>query len=537
LKLVLTDNQPQRAQRAQRAQRTQRGRPFAKKENMKLKKLIKDLPITQVKGSKDLEITGICSNSKLAAPGSLFIARRGRADDGMLYVPEAIAAGAVAILTDIYDPLLDKSITQLVHPDVASMESAVAAQYHQFAAKEMFMVGITGTNGKTTTSFLIKHLLDKADGPSGLIGTIKYIIGEHQYDAIRTTPDTVSNQKMLREMVHQGCKSAIMEVTSHALDQHRVDYIDFDTAVFTNLTLDHLDYHQTMDHYCTAKNKLFRSLDPSIIKSAHPYPKVAVINSDSPWSQKIMEGCKGEVINYSIQGSGDLRAEGICLSPAGTSFTLNFKGEKVPFTWPLVGRFNTYNCLAAAAVGLSRKIPLEIIAKVLESAPFVPGRLQVVPNPLNLKIYVDFAHTDDALRNVLECLHEFKTARIITIFGCGGNRDASKRPKMAQVCQELSDISIVTSDNPRQEEPMEIIKQILSGFSDHNCYIVELDRQKAIERAIEVATPEDIILIAGKGHEKYQIMAHKTIEFEDRKVALQICQQKAETQKFTNTPA
>lgn len=494
---------------------------------MKLKKLLKEIPHTQIKGSKDLDITGICANSKLVAPGNLFIARKGLSDDGMLYIPEAVAAGAVAVLTDIFDPLLNKSVTQILHPNVASLEGVVAAHYYQFAGNEMFMVGITGTNGKTTTSFLVKHLLDHFTGPCGLIGTIEYIIGQHRYQATRTTPDAVSTHKMLREMAHQGCQSAVMEVTSHALDQHRVDCIDFDTAVFTNLTLDHLDYHQTMDDYLLAKNKLFRSLNPNNKKKAHPYPKMAIINADSPWHKKICEGCPATILTYAIEADADLKAENIKLSPSGTTMTLNFKGQKVDLAWPLVGRFNTYNCLAAVGVGLSRNIPLEKIVPVLEKAPSIPGRLQVVPNPLGLKIYVDFAHSDDALLNVLKCLQEFKTGRIITVFGCGGNRDTTKRPKMAKVCQDHADITIVTSDNPRNEDPAEIIHQIIKGFSMRERYLVEQDRYTAIEKAIDLATPDDIILIAGKGHEPYQIFAHKTIEFDDRKVALEICQKKA----------
>ncbi|MEI8364923.1 MAG: UDP-N-acetylmuramoyl-L-alanyl-D-glutamate--2,6-diaminopimelate ligase [Parachlamydiaceae bacterium] len=501
---------------------------------MKLKQLIKDIPFKQIKGAKDLVITGICSNSKLVSPGNLFIARRGRADDGMTYIPEAVAAGAIAVFTDIFDPLIDKSVTQIIHPDVAALEGVIAANYYQFASNEMFMVGITGTNGKTTTSFLVKHLLDNLVGLCGLIGTIKYVIGEHHYDAVRTTPDAVSNQKMLREMVLQHCQSAVMEVTSHALDQHRVDCINFDTAVFTNLTLDHLDYHMTMEHYSQSKNRLFRSLDPSKKKKIHPYPKVAVVNIDNAWYKKMIEGCRAEIITYGMSPEADLKAENVLLTPAGASFVINFRGHQVPFTWALSGRFNVYNCLAAVAVGLSRRLPLEAIAKVLETAPAIPGRLQAIPNPLGLKIYIDFAHSDDALLNVLECLQEFKTGRLITVFGCGGNRDTGKRPKMARVCEKHSDISIVTSDNPRNESPMEIIRQIITGFSNDKCYIIELDRRKAIEKAIDLATPEDIILIAGKGHEPYQIFAHQTIEFDDKKVALQICQERSQTHLWHN---
>lgn len=491
---------------------------------MKLKKLLKDLPILQVKGTKDLDITGVCANSKLVAPGNLFIARKGRSEDGTLYIPEAVAAGAGAILTDIYDPLLNKDITQLIHPDVAKIEGLVASHYYQFPSNELYMVALTGTNGKTTTSFLIKHLLDSIEGNCGLIGTIEYIIGQHRYAATRTTPDVSTNHKMLREMVNQRCRNAVMEVTSHALDQGRVDGIDFDAAIFTNLTIDHLDYHRTMDQYAAAKNILFRNLDPSKKKPARPFPKKAIVNADNPWCKKIIEGCRADIITYGLSNSADLSAKEIHLTPTGTSLTLCYHGENVPLRWPLIGRFNAYNCLAAAAVGISRNIPLQTIAEIMASAPSVPGRLEPVPNDLGLKIYVDFAHSDDALANVLECLQELKTGRIITVFGCGGDRDISKRPKMAQVCEQLSDLVIVTSDNPRTENPAEIARQITQGFSRKDSHLVELDRHKAIERAIEAAAPEDIVLIAGKGHEAYQIFAHKTIEFDDRKVASQICQ-------------
>jgi len=331
---------------------------------MKLKKLLKEIPIRQIKGSKDLDITGVCANSKLVAPGNLFIARRGRADDGSIYIPEAVAAGAVAVVTDIYDPLL--KVTQLIHQDVADVEGLFAAQYYQFASNEMFMVGITGTNGKTTTSFLVKHLLDNVAGQSGLIGTIEYIIGSHRYQATRTTPDVSTTHKMLREMALQGCKNAVMEVTSHALDQRRVDYIEFDVAVFTNLTLDHMDYHQTMDVYAHAKNKLFRSLNPSKKKKCHAFPKCAIVNIDSPWYETMLEGCKANVITYGLSNRADLSAENIKLTPKGTTLTLNYKGHRVSLEWPLVGRFNTYNCLAATAVGLAVISPWNALLKYLQ---------------------------------------------------------------------------------------------------------------------------------------------------------------------------
>lgn len=491
---------------------------------MKLRKLLKDIPFQKFKGSKDIEITGVCANSKLVAPGNLFIARKGQVIDGVQYIPEAIAAGAVAVVSDIYDPSF-KDVAQIIHPDVASIEGLIAAHYYQFPSDEMYMVGVTGTNGKTTTTFLIKHLLDTLEGPCGLIGTIEYIIGQHRYQATRTTPDVTANHKMLREMINQGCRSAIMEVTSHALDQGRVQNIDYDVAIFSNLTLDHLDYHQTMDNYCAAKNKLFKGHDPSRKKKNKGSSKIAVVNADSLWMPRIIEGCKAPVLTYGMLDDADLKASNVQLTSSGTHFDLLYQGQKEAFSIPLVGRFNVYNTLAAISVGINRGAPLADIAQILRTAPAVPGRLQAVPNSLGIKIYVDFAHSDDALVNVLECLQELKTARIITLFGCGGDRDQTKRPKMAQAAEEYSDICIVTSDNPRSEDPVEIARQITKGFKHPNKHILEMDRRAAIERAIAMAHPDDIILIAGKGHETYQIFAHKTIEFDDAKVASQCCQQ------------
>lgn len=499
---------------------------------MKLKRLLKDIPVQQVKGSKEVEISGICLNSKLVSPGNLFIAKKGRTEDGAQYIPEAIAAGAVAILTDMYDPFL-KDVTQLVDPNIKSMEALLAAHYYQHASDELFMVGITGTNGKTTTSFLIKHLLDSIYGPCGLIGTIEYIIGNQHYQATRTTPDVATNHKMLREMILHGCRSAVMEVTSHALDQGRVAHIEYDVAVFTNLTVDHLDYHQTMESYCQTKAKLFTSLKCDTTQRKKLTAKTAVINVDSPWQEKMREGCRANILTYGIDNPTDLRATDIHMSGLSTTFNMTYKGKTVSCTSPLIGRFNVYNVLAAVAVLLARNVPLELISTLVAKFSSVAGRLEPVPNALGLKIYVDFAHSDDALTNVLECLQEIKKGRIITVFGCGGDRDQTKRPRMAQSCEALSDISIVTTDNPRSEDPNEIIRQVVSGFKKKESYQIESDRYKAIERAIAMATSDDIILIAGKGHEPYQIYAHKVIEFDDRKVSARICQEKAKVKQPT----
>lgn len=487
---------------------------------MKIKKLLKDLPEAQIKGSKEVEITGICINSKVIAPGNLFIAKKGLANDGSQYIQEAIEAGAVAIVTDMYDPSL-KDITQIIHPNINFLESYLAAHYYQYPSNDLFIVGITGTNGKTTTSFLVKYLLDTLKSPCGLIGTIEYILGKNRYQATRTTPDVVSNHKMLREMVMQECLSAVMEVTSHALDQGRVNHIEFDVAIFTNLTLDHLDYHKSMENYAAVKSKLFTSLNTKAAPS-----KLAVVNVDNPWHAKMIEDCQAPILTYGIDQPADLRATEIHLSATGTTFKVTYKGKTVSCKTDMVGRFNVYNNLAAMAVGLARDEPLDVIAEIMKFAPPVSARLEPVTNELGLQIYVDFAHSDDALLNVLKSLHEFKEGRILTVFGCGGDRDKTKRAPMAKVSEKWSDLSIVTSDNPRSEDPDEIIRNVIVGFEKPENYVVEVDRYAAIEYAINLATPNDIVLIAGKGHEAYQIFAHKTIEFDDRKVAKQICQRK-----------
>ncbi len=489
---------------------------------MKLKKLFKELDECQIKGSKETSITGITANSKLVAPGNLFIAKKGKTHDGGHYIPEAIEAGACAILTDLFDPSL-KQVVQIIHPNPLAIESTLASEYYQHPSDELFMVGITGTNGKTTISFLLKSLLDTFHGPCGLIGTIEYIVGTHRYQATRTTPDVINNHKMLREMCASGSQSAVMEVTSHALDQGRVDKIDFDVAVFSNLTLDHLDYHISMEQYCEAKKRLFMALEnPSGKKTT---PKWAVINNDSPWAGQIMQGCRVNCLTYGIDQKADLQATKIRLGRQGTYAAVTYQNETVECFWPLAGRFNIYNCLAAMGVMLTRGVSLKALAEKMAGLPTVRGRLEPVPNALDLKIYVDFAHSDDALLNVLETLTEIKKGKLLVVFGCGGDRDKTKRPKMAQACERFADLSIVTSDNPRSEDPQVICQEIVKGFTKQNAFFVEVDRRAAIQKAIEIAEPNDIILIAGKGHETYQVFAHKTIEFDDVKVAADICSQ------------
>ncbi len=481
---------------------------------MKLKKILKDIPVEMVKGSKEIEISGITANSKLVAPGNLFIAKKGLTHDGARFIPEALAAGASAIVTDIYDPFLE-NVVQIVHLDARAIESELAKNYYQAADEALLLVGITGTNGKTTCSYLVKHLLEKLDIPCGLIGTIECIVGKNTLPSMLTTPDVITSHKLLYEMVANQCKAAVMEVSSQGLDQGRVRGMDFDIAVFTNLTRDHLDYHKTMEDYAAAKAKLFASLGEK---------KTAIANADDPHSSLLLNGCKARVLTYGIELPADVRATHLLLSSKGVQFQVHYQEEVQPFTSNLIGRFNVYNCLAAIAVGLSRGVSLPQVLEALRSFKKVPGRLERVANHRGLNIFVDYAHTDDALKNVLETLREIKKGRLITVFGCGGNRDPGKRPQMGAVAEEFSDQVLVTSDNPRGEDPSEIIKQILGGIKNLGQVIVEPDRKQAIEQAIRLTHENDILLIAGKGHETYQSLAHQTIDFDDRKIAQEACE-------------
>lgn len=487
---------------------------------MKLKALFKDIAVESVKGSREVEITGISTNSKVVGPGNLFIAKKGSNHDGRLFIPEAINAGAAAILSDFYDPTL-KDVVQIVHPQSAMLEATLAARYYHFPSDELFTVGITGTNGKTTTAALVKHLMDSIDKPCGLIGTIEYIIGEHHYPASLTSPDVVSNHKMLREMVLQGCKAAVMETSSHGLEQGRLQFIDFDAAIFTNLSHDHLDYHGTMENYCLAKNRLFRELHRHVNDKRGE--KVAIVNADDPWATMILEGCDAPTQTFGMASQANVTASDIVLNLKESRFMVRHHEKRVPFFLPLIGKHNIQNALAVVTLGLSLGVPLEKLADIMSQAPQVKGRLERVSNDLGLNIFVDFAHTPKALENVLSVMRELTQGKVITVFGCGGNRDALKRPVMAQAAEKFSDFTIVTTDNARSEDPGAIAQDIVAGFSGHAAYTVELDRREAISKAIQSAKNGDTILIAGKGHESRQLFMHQVVEFSDADVAKACC--------------
>ena len=480
---------------------------------MKLKKLLKDLPEIQVKGAKEVEITGVCANSHCVAPGNLFIAKKGLIHDGAQFIADAISAGASAVLTDMYDPSL--KVAQLICPDIIAMEALLAARFYDSPSDRLFTVAVTGTNGKTTTTYLIKHMLERHGDPCGLIGTIEYIIGPHRHEADRTTPDLCTNQKMLAEMVKHGCTAAAMEVTSHGLIQGRINQIHFDVLVFTNLTQDHLDYHVSMAEYAKAKSLLFH-------QQHKPHTR-AVVNKDDPWFAHVVEGTQYPLLTFGIDQPADVRAISIELNTQGTEFTALYQGESVRFCTPLTGRHNVYNSLAVIGVGLARGMSLAELVPVLATFPAVPGRLQRVPNALNLNIYVDYAHKPDAMVNVLKTLREATKGRLIIVFGAGGDRDRTKRPLMGAAADTYADLAIITSDNPRTEDPMKICEQICAGFRNPAQPQIIVNRREAMSKAIRMATQDDIVLIAGRGHEPRQIFAHHTIDFNDVEVTQQIC--------------
>ncbi len=479
---------------------------------MKLKTLIQGLPV-QVKGAKEISIAGLSSDSRKTAPGTLFIAKKGGGSDGAAFIPQAVENGAAAILTNLYNPFL--KLPQLIHPDPQTIEPLLADRFYRSPSKELFLFGVTGTNGKTTTTYLVKHLLDRIGRPSGLVGTVETILRTRRFFSTLTTHDVLSNQKLLREMADDGCKAASFEVSSHGLDQGRVAEMAFDAALFTNLTPDHLDYHKNMGEYALAKRRLFEMLDMSPKKN-----KIAIANGDDPAAIRMLSGIRSPRLLFGLGPDVDIRAESIEFSASGTRFLVSHAKEQERFSTRLIGRFNVYNLLGAIALGVHLGCTLSEMARHFADFSGVPGRLERVENRTGKHVFVDYAHTGDALENVLSTLREIAPGKIHTVFGAGGGRDPGRRSGLARAAETFSDRCIITSDNPRNEDPEEICRQILAAIREPSRVSVELDRKKAIERAIAQAAPGDLVLIAGKGHEKVQIFAHRTVPFDDVAVAM-----------------
>ncbi len=461
------------------------------------------------------EIAGLDYDSRRVQPGWCFVAMRGEATDGNRYIDAALAAGAVAVVSDEVkiEPKGEVAWAQVPHGRRAL--ARLSANFYKRPAEKLANSGITGTNGKTTTSFLLESILQAAGRKTALVGTVEYHVAGKVLPAPHTTPEPLELNQMLAEALRNGATESVMEVSSHALAQQRVFGIPYDVAVFTNLTRDHLDYHKDFDDYFAAKRALFEGVgtDP---------PRVAVVNVEDEYGKKLAKFSKSrsQLLTYGVE-QGDFHADKVDVGMNGTRFDLVTPERTVPLWSPLIGRVNVYNILAAAAAALARKCAPEAIASGIERLARVPGRFERVDAGQPFTVVVDYAHTDDALRNLTSLAREFVSrGRVITVFGCGGDRDRAKRPLMGEAAGRGSDYVILTSDNPRSEEPMAIIHDVLPGLERSKTpFVVESDRTKAITMAVEKAAPGDIVLIAGKGHEKVQITRQGAHPFDDVEVA------------------
>lgn len=478
---------------------------------MKLSELLKKVQHLAVRGSPEREVNGIAYDSRKVAADMVFVAIPGAHCDGFEYAEEAIKRGATAVVTS-HARLSTRDVTQIQVEDARQALAEISDAFYGHPSGPLTVVGVTGTNGKTTTAFMIRDVLESAGYAPGLIGTVQYEIGARVIPARRTTPEALEIQDYLNQMIRAGCRSVAMEVSSHALAQQRVSGVEFDVAIFTNLTRDHLDYHHTMDRYYEAKRRLFIGLGRGTKRA------VAVINYDDPWGRRLAAepDLRAEVITFGIEPGAMVQVVDMKLGPSGSECRLRTPwGEGVVRT-PLLGRFNVQNVLGAYTAGRVLNIGEDALVRALAARTRVPGRLEEIPVDRGWRVFVDYAHTDDALANVLETLRRFTAGRLIVVFGCGGNRDQSKRPLMGEVASRLSDMAIVTSDNPRDEAPLAIISQICAGFGTRTNFEVVEDRAKAIAMALAVAREGDVVLIAGKGHETTQEIAGVQLLFDDR---------------------
>ena len=530
---------------------------------MKLKELLHGLDVLELHADEALDITGVQYDSRQVTPGALFVAISGFQTDGHKYIPKAMENGAVCV---VCEKKPETDIPYVLVSDARSALAALGANWFGHPADAMCVVGITGTNGKTTSTYLLKHVLEKTLGAKvGLIGTIQNMIGDEILHTERTTPESFELQKLFADMRDAGCTHVIMEVSSHALVLHRADQIRFSAAVFTNLTEDHLDFHKTMDAYCDAKAMLFRRCE------------TGAVNVDDAYAKRIMEQADCRLLTYSAQGNpASLMAEHIGLFSDRVEFDAVYQDERAAVTLGIPGIFSVYNALGVIAAALALHIPLAEIADALRTAQSVKGRVEVVPTPgKDYTVLIDYSHTPDSLENILRAVRGFCTGRIIAVFGCGGDRDPFKRPVMGKIAAELSDLAIVTSDNPRTEDPYKILRQILAGMQGRiiavfGCggdrdpfkrpvmgkiaaelsdlaivtsdnprtedpykilrqilagmqdtetpYEVIESRVSAIGRAMELAQKDDVIVLCGKGHETYQEVGHEKHHLDEREV-------------------
>ena len=466
-------------------------------------------PIAHTLYGEDTEVGALCYNSRKVQPGDVFCCVTGTFADGHAFAKQAIDAGAAALVVEHRLPF---DIPQLLVDNTRIAMAEMAASLYHYPSSSMCMVGVTGTNGKTSVTYMIKSIMEAMGKKVGLIGTIRNMIGQRNIDTERTTPESVDLQGILAMMRDDGVDVVVMEVSSHSLDQHRVHGIQFDVGIFTNLTQDHLDYHKTFENYFAAKKKLF---DQS---------NVAVINVDDSYAQELMQGLSIPIITYGIREKADVRATNIDISTRGVQFDL-YRGEEMqPMYIPIPGLFSVFNALAAASATVRLGCPLEVIKKALERMVSVSGRLEPLPTPgREYSVLLDYAHTPDALENVLKTIRGFCRGRLIALFGCGGDRDHAKRPIMGEIAGRYADFLVVTTDNPRTENPMDIIESIMEGVKKSGCdYVVIENRREAIEFALSHAKKDDVILLAGKGHETYQEINGGKHHFDEKEIVAEI---------------
>ena len=457
----------------------------------------------------DLIVSGLALDSRKVKEGFLFFALPGEKEDGGEFIAEAKARGAACAVCE-HPP--ETEIPYILVPDAHKALALCAAVWYGTPAGKLTVVGVTGTNGKTTTTCLIKQLLERTKGAKvGLIGTNQNLIGESAVPAERTTPDALTLQRLLAQMVDAGCTYAVMEVSSHALMQKRVEGIRFRVGVFTNLTQDHLDYHGTMEAYCEAKARLFDQCD------------IACVNGDDKWTERLLARFAGESVTFGQDMTNDLVGWRARYENDGVRFTACTDLDHEETRIGIPGGFSLYNALAALCAVQALGVPLHALAEALQGCIGVKGRCEVVPLSAPLTVIIDYAHTPDGLVNILKTVRGFTKGRLISVFGCGGDRDKTKRPKMGKIAAEMSDIAIVTSDNPRTEEPLAIIDDILEGMKGfEEKYEVVPDRREAIAHAMKIAKEGDVIVLAGKGHETYQILKDKTIDFDEHAIVKEI---------------
>lgn len=476
---------------------------------MRLKELLKGLDYSVVKGSEDIEVNNLQYDNRKIEAKDVFFCISGFVVDGHNFAASASSKGAAAVICE-KEVEVEGNTTIIMVENTRRALSIMSSNFYEEPSKKLKMIGITGTNGKTTSTYMIKAILEEAGYKVGLVGTIANYIGEKKIPSHRTTPESLELQSLFNDMVNDKVTHCVMEVSSHSLALDRVYGIEFREGIFTNLTQDHLDFHETFENYYNAKLLLFKN------------SRTTIINSDDSYGKRVYEDIKGDKLTYGLSDNCSLSAENIKMHSRGIEFDLLYKGEAAHIKLNIPGRYNIYNALGSAAACLNEGLSLENVKNGLERV-FVPGRCEIVTKDYNLgfEIIVDYAHSPDGLENILKTAREFTKGRLITVFGCGGDRDRTKRPIMGDIASCLSDIAIVTSDNPRTEEPGAIIEDILKGIRKDN-YIVEENRREAIKEAIKIAQKDDVIVVAGKGHEDYQVLKDRTIHFDEREIIAEI---------------